>query len=156
MVVRRRRKVVKKRGSRTHGRGCAKRGRKSGEKGGTGMSGGHKHKWSYVIRYMPDYFGKHGFKMHPVTREAPTMNVGEIEERLEELIAQGVASREGEKIRVDLGKLGISKVLGGGRVTKPIEVVAGEFSALAKEKLEKAGGRAIAGEGNGRSGEAQV
>ncbi|MFN4133976.1 MAG: uL15m family ribosomal protein, partial [Candidatus Hadarchaeales archaeon] len=60
------------------------------------------------------------------------------------------------RVKVDVGKLGISKVLGGGRITKPLDVVAKRFSALAKEKLEKAGGRAIAGEGNGGSGEAQV
>lgn len=156
MVVRRRRKVVKQRGSRTYGRGCAKRGRKSGERGGTGISGGHKHKWSYIIKHLPDHFGKRGFKPHPTSEEEPTINVGEIEERLDELLSQGVAWAEGEKIRVDVSKLSISKVLGGGCVTRPLEVVAKRFSPQAKEKLEKAGGKAITGEGNGGSGEAEV
>jgi hypothetical protein len=93
MVVRRRKKARKYDG-RTHGRGCAKRGRGSGEKGGKGWSGGHKQKWSYILRYFPDHFGKHGF----VARERPeprTINVGEIDERIEELLERGLAAQPG-------------------------------------------------------------
>lgn len=146
MVVRKRRKVRKQRGTRTYGRGCAKRGRGSGEKGGKGLSGGHKQKWSYVLRYMPEHFGKHGFTRPPAVREeARTINIGELDERLDELLQQGIARREGEKIIIDAKKLGVEKVLGGGRVTGPIEVIAKEFVESAKRKLEEAGGKAIAG-----------
>jgi len=146
VVVRKRKKVVGQRGARTYGRGCCKRGRGSGERGGTGMSGGHKHKWSYVLRYMPDYFGKHGFTRPPGMRGSPrTINVGEIDERLDELLKLEVAKQEGEKVTVDAAKLGVDKILGGGRVTHPIQVVAKEFSESAKRKLEEAGGGIQAG-----------
>lgn len=146
MVVRREKKVGKQRGRRTYGKGCAKRGRGSGERGGTGMSGGHKHKWSYVIRYMPDYFGKHGFtRPTAVRRGVVAINVGEIDENLDKFIELGVAKREGDKFLVDLTKLRIDKVLGGGRVTHQLEVTAKSFVDSAKRKLEEAGGRAIAG-----------
>lgn len=146
MVIRKRRKTRTQRGTRTHGRGCVKRGRGSGERGGTGMSGGHKHKWSYVLRYMPDYFGKHGFtRPKAVMDEVNAINVGDIEEHLEELIKLGAARQEGEKISIDVGKLGFDKVLGGGRVTRPLEVTATKFVESAKRKLEEAGGKAISG-----------
>jgi len=146
MVVRKRKKVRGQRGSRTHGRGCAKRGRGSGERGGTGMSGGHKHKWSYVIRYMPDYFGKHGFTRPPELREeVKAINVGEIDERIEEFLESGAATRDGEKIIVDVAKLGYDKVLGGGRVTRPLVVKSKNFVELAVRKLKEAGGDAVSG-----------
>ena len=146
MVVRKQRKVRRQRGRRTYGRGCSKRGRGSGEKGGKGLSGGHKQKWSYVLRYMPKHFGKHGFTRPPeLRREVNAINVGELDERLDEFLQQGIAKREGGRIVVDIGKLGFERVLGGGYVTRPIEVVAKEFVAAAKRKLEEAGGKAIAG-----------
>ncbi len=152
MVVRRRRKVRRQRGGRTYGRGCAKRGRGSGEKGGKGRSGGHKQKWSYTLRYMPKYFGKHGFTRLPkVNRKVNAINIGELDERLEEFLQQGIAKREEERIVVDIRKLGFERVLGGGHITRPIEVVAKEFVGSAKRKLEEAGGNAITGEGDGTS-----
>ncbi|MBA7506176.1 hypothetical protein ES706_04857 [subsurface metagenome] len=152
MVVRKRRKVRRQRGRRTYGRGCSKRGRGSGEKGGTGLSGGHKQKWSYMLRYMPKHFGKHGFTRPPeLKREINAINVGELDERLDEFLQQGIAKREEERIVIDIGKLGFERVLGGGHVTRPIEVVAKEFVGSAKRKLEEAGGKAIAGEGDGTS-----
>ncbi len=157
MVVRRHKKLVKKRGSRHHGRGCSKRGRGSGERGGTGMSGGHKQKWSYILRYMPDYFGKHGFaRPQSLQKAILCINVGEIDESLDDLVRIGVAQQDGEKYKVDLSKLGVSKVLGKGQVNHALEVSAEEFSETAKQKLEGAGGKAISGEGDGESGKAEV
>jgi len=146
MVVRRRRKSKKRLGSRTYGRGCAKRGRGSGEKGGKGLSGGHKQKWSYFLKYMPEYFGKHGFVRPPEVRtKVNAIDVGEIDERLDELIQQGIAKQEEKKFVVDVRKLGFDKVLGGGHVTHPLEITAGNFSEHAKRKLEEAGGKAVEG-----------
>jgi large subunit ribosomal protein L15 len=145
MVVRRRRKTRKQRGSRTHGRGCAKRGRGSGERGGKGMAGGHKHKWSYIIRYMPDYFGKHGF-VPSTKKEISAVNIGEIDEKIEKLVEDGLATKEGNVYRVDIRKLGFSKVLGGGRITHSIEIIADEVSETAKRKIEQAGGRVLSGD----------
>ncbi|MEM2866275.1 MAG: uL15 family ribosomal protein [Candidatus Hadarchaeales archaeon] len=141
MVVRRRRKAGKYDG-RTHGRGCAKRGRGSGEKGGKGWSGGHKQKWSYILRYFPDHFGKHGFV--PAERPEPVaMNVGEIDERIEELLEKGLAERRGERIAVDVSRLGVEKVLGGGRVEHALELRAPHVTAAARAKVEEAGGLVV-------------
>ena len=45
----------------THGRG-KKAGRGAGLRGGRGNAGLLKHKYMHMIKYMPDHFGKHGFK----------------------------------------------------------------------------------------------
>jgi large subunit ribosomal protein L15 len=141
MVVRRRKKARKYDG-RTHGRGCAKRGRGSGEKGGKGWSGGHKQKWSYILRYFPDHFGKHGF--FPAERPEPVaINVGEIDERIEELLERGLAERRGERIAVDVRRLGAEKVLGGGRVEHALELRAPLVTEAARSKVEAAGGLVV-------------
>ncbi|MCQ8898525.1 MAG: 50S ribosomal protein L15 [Hadesarchaea archaeon] len=153
MVVRRRKKARKYDG-RTHGRGCAKRGRGSGEKGGKGWSGGHKQKWSYILRYFPDHFGKHGF----VARERPeprTINVGEIDERIEELLERGLAERKGERIAVDVSRLGAEKVLGGGRVEHALELRAPLVTEAARSKVEAAGGLVV-GESSDERGSSEA
>lgn len=105
-----------------------------------------------MLKYMPKHFGKHGFTRPPeLKREINAINVGELDERLDEFLQQGIAKREEERIVIDIGKLGFERVLGGGHVTRPIEVVAKEFVGSAKRKLEEAGGKAIAGEGDGTS-----
>jgi large subunit ribosomal protein L15 len=106
---------------------------------------------------MPDYFGKHGFtRPSAVRRETRAINVGELDERLEELLQLGVAKKENKKFVIDVGKLGFEKVLGGGQITHPLEVRAQKFVESAKRKIEEAGGKAISGEGDGGGGEAAV
>ena len=148
MVVRKRRKVRKQRGARTYGRGCSKRGRGRGERGGKGLSGGHKHKWSYTLRYAPERFGKRGFVRPPEVREKiSTINVGELEERLDELLERGIARRDEDRVVIQLSKLGVGKVLGGGRVSLPLEIRAFKITEPARQKVERAGGKAVEGEG---------
>jgi len=75
------RKVRKKRGSRTHGYGRV--GQHRG--GGHGKAGFHKHKWTYTVKYDPNRFGKHGFK--PFGRkEVNIINVGELDEQIDSLL----------------------------------------------------------------------
>lgn len=128
------------RGSRTHGRG-KKKGRGAGLRGGRGNAGLHKHKYLYTVKYAPDHFGRHGFKRpQSVVHRKVTLNLSELEEGLDRLLAAGVATQAGEQIAIDLGKLGVEKLLGSGRITRPLRVTVAEASARAKEKLEAAGG----------------
>jgi large subunit ribosomal protein L15 len=109
------------------------------------------------LKYIPNHFGKHGFiRPSRIRREVLVANVGEIDEALDELVKMGIAQFEGGTYKVNMGALGVSKVLGKGRVTHPIEISADEFSEAAKRKLEGAGGRAISGEGDGGTSEAEV
>jgi large subunit ribosomal protein L15 len=147
----RKRKIRKKRGSRTCGGGSHKKSRNAGSRGGRGMGGTHKGKWTWIIKHDPDHFGRRGFLPPAAVREeVATVNIGEIDSTLESLLQTGVAEKKGKAVRVDVTKMGAKKVLGRGKVTRPMEVKAFQFSGGAIEKIEKAGGKAIVlGAGSG-------
>ncbi|HTY46107.1 MAG TPA: uL15m family ribosomal protein [Methanomassiliicoccales archaeon] len=132
------------RGSRTHGRG-KKSGRGAGLHGGTGNAGLHKHKAQMMLKFMPDHFGRHGFKRpQEMVAAKITMNVGEVTERIDKLLADGIAQKKGDKMVVDLAKMGVDKLLGFGKVSGKYEIVVAESSETAKSKVESAGGAIVA------------
>lgn len=143
-VPHRLRKVRKQRGSRTHGWGQVTQHRCGGMSGGRGKTVGlHKHRWTYAVKYEPDYFGKHGFRS-VWEHEAETVNVGELDERVEALLGAGLAKKGKKGIAIDLAKLGVEKLLGSGRVTHPLIVRAEAWSGTAAEKVKEAGGQILA------------
>jgi large subunit ribosomal protein L15 len=139
MVVRIKKK--RRRGERTY-HGSHKKWRGGGSRGGRGKAGLHKHKWSYTVKYEPEHFGKRGFK-RSFARKAKGINLGEIERISEELLAKKLAEKEGEKIKINVLKLGYEKVLGKGKLKKPLIIEAKSFSKQAMKKLEEVGGKAI-------------
>lgn len=144
MVVRREKKYRKFRGHRSYGKGSHKKARGGGSRGGRGKAGMHKHKWTYVVKYEPDYFGKRGFKRpEEVKVKLKTINLKELEKMVDELVEKKIAEIEDGKIKINLLKIGFEKVLGSGKVTKPLIIEAKYFSRKAVEKLEKVGGKAI-------------
>lgn len=150
MSVRREKKSRYYRGSRTHGWGRVAQHRRSGRKGGRGRVGYHKHKWTWVMVYARDWYGKHGFTRHPsLVAQRKVINVGELEERIDELLRAGLARQEGESIHVDITALGFNKLGGKGRVTKKLVVVALEATENAVRKLEEAGGAFVKVGGGG-------
>ena len=144
MVVRRRKKSRKYRGSRTHGYGRIGQHRKSGSRGGFGAAGLHKHKWTWIVKYYPDYFGKHGFTRPPeLTIEVRGINVGLLDNIVEDLAVKGLVRKENDIYIVDLPKLGINKLLGSGRVTKKMKVITISATEKAIEKIREAGGEVV-------------
>jgi len=136
-------RTSKFRGSRTHGRG-KKAGRGAGLHGGRGNAGLHKHKYITLVKYMPDHFGHHGFKRpQSVVYANTTMNLSELEINIESLKTDGFAETKGGRLVVDLRKAGIDKLLGSGKISTPVDVIVDGASALAKEKLAKAGGKLL-------------
>ncbi|MBE0521686.1 MAG: 50S ribosomal protein L15 [Candidatus Methanoperedenaceae archaeon] len=136
-------KTKKFRGSRTCGGGTHKNRRGGGSRGGRGNAGGCKHHFVKLFKQGITY-GKHGFKIPlSITSEKVIVNVGEIDEAIEQLVADGMAEKKGDEFHINLTELGIEKVLGTGKVTKPLFVTAGEFSAAARQKLEDAAGSAV-------------
>ncbi|MBS7632463.1 uL15 family ribosomal protein [Candidatus Bathyarchaeota archaeon] len=133
------RKHRKKRGSRTEGYGRVGQHRDTGSKGFR-KSGRHKRGWSWVLRYEPDYFGKKGFTSpKSLKQKVKTVNVGRLDEIAEKLSEK----TEENKLLVDLGRLGYTKLLGTGKVTKPLIVKVQSSSRSAAEKIEKAGGQLL-------------
>jgi large subunit ribosomal protein L15 len=136
------RKIRKKRGSRTVGYGTIGQHRAGGQRGGHGKAGRHKHLWSYVLRHEPDYFEKKGF--HPPSQPAArTVNVGELDEDVSRLLAEGKASEEAGGIHIDLKALGYDKLLGSGRVTHPFIVSVDSYSKSAVRKISQAEGKIL-------------
>lgn len=134
------RKVRKLRGSRTHGWGQVGQHRGIGMRGGHGKAGRKKHKWTYVVKHDPNYFGKHGFQRSWVNRPT-TMNVGELDTQIEELVAREEIRKEDAIYHINLEDLGIGKLLGAGSVTKPLNIIVKSWSATAAQKIEEAGGQ---------------
>jgi large subunit ribosomal protein L15 len=123
------RKVRHLRGSRTHGWGQIGQHRHSGSRGGTGMAGMHKHKWSYTVKYDPDHFGSNIFR--PPNRAITNrwLNLSDLPEV--------VGDAKGE---VDLKAMGYDKLLGQGVVSQKYFLKIERASASAVEKITSAGG----------------
>lgn len=130
MVVRRRKKHRRFRGRRTY-HGSHKKWRGGGSRGGRGKAGLHKHKWSYTVKYEPEHFGKKGFRS--LRKKGRGINLCELER---------MAKKSGENV-IDVVKLGYEKVLGFGKITVPVKVMAKKFTRKAREKIENAGGEVV-------------
>jgi len=133
------RKTRKMRGSRTHGYGRVGQHRDAGSKGQRKV-GRHKHLWSYVTTHEPDYFGKHGFTSPQSLKcKEKVINVAKLDEISQKL------SNEKEKgqTHVNLTSLGYTKLLGTGKITKPLIVNVPSCSKSAAEKIKKAGGQVL-------------
>ncbi len=134
------RKIRKKRGSRTHGFGRVGQHRGGGQRGGHGKAGFHKHKWTYVIKYEPDYFGKKGFTSpKSLKQKVNVINVGTLDELAEKLSTE----KKKGKFFIDLENLGYTKLLGAGKVTKSLIVKVRSYSKSAAEKIKEAGGQIL-------------
>ena len=109
-------RTKKFRGYRTHGRG-KKSGRGAGIIGGHGKAGYGKTGKIGMLKYEPDYYGRHGFKRPQCMVEANrTINVGELSEQIERFVSMGFAKKEGDVYSVDLTEAGIDKLLGTGNI----------------------------------------
>ncbi|MFH0832055.1 MAG: uL15m family ribosomal protein [archaeon] len=144
-------KVVKRdkrsrlRGQRRCGYGFGKKHRGKGSKGGKGMAGTGKragHKRTFIDKFMPDYFGKHGFKsIQQIKNSKPKIiNIAGIIRQLNALIAKGTAKKTASGTEISLPEF---KILGEGEVKEKLVIKAMSASSQAKEKIEKAGGKII-------------
>jgi large subunit ribosomal protein L15 len=119
-------KHKKKMGSRTLGKG----GIQPGGRGGKGFAGSKRHRFSWIMNFKRDHLGKRGF-IHRNAKSVKAINLRVLENIM------------GDKKEIDLSSMGYDKVLGTGRFSKKAIVKANYFSRQAKEKIEKAGGKAI-------------
>jgi len=141
-MARRLRKARKLRGSRTCGWGKVGQHRKSGSRGGFGKAGRHKHKWTWVLRYQPDYWGKKGF-VSRYERRGESINVGELDSLADAMKRQGNLTEEEGRPVLDLSAVGFDKLLGGGNVSRPLRVLASKASEMAVVKVKEAGGEVV-------------
>lgn len=136
------RRVRKKRGSRTHGYGNTQKHRGSGSHGGVGMAGSKKQRWSYVSKYLPNYFGHRGFKRPKnLVKKIKAINVGDLEKNIGYYIKEKKAELKDNRYFIDLKKLGYDKLLGAGEIKQPMLIKVEACSQLAAKKIEEAGGK---------------
>jgi len=132
MKLKKRKKSRRMRGTRLHGK-AAKKHKGKGNRGGKGMSGTGKRadqKKTYILKYMKNYFGKKVRKKKG--KKIKRINIGDIEKNLKSFV--------NEKRDIELKNY---KVLGKGELKQAITIKAKSFSKKAKEKIEKAGGKAV-------------
>ena len=138
------RKIRKLRGSRTCGYGRVGQHRKSGGRGGVGKAGGHKHFWSYVVKYDPLRFRRIGFKPPSSIYKRPvTINVGELKDLIMKKVGAEKLATLSEPIAVDLEEMGFGKLLGRGSISIPLIVKVPSYTESALRKIEEAGGRIV-------------
>ncbi|ODS42054.1 MAG: hypothetical protein MSIBF_01530 [Candidatus Altiarchaeales archaeon IMC4] len=138
------RKTRKKRGTRSCGWGNTQKHRGSGSRGGVGMGGGKKQKWHHTSKFMPDHYGGTGFKRpDSMIYDDETINVADIEERIDGWVSKGTAKSDKKKYSLNLAEMGIDKLLGSGRITRAVEITVDKCTDRAKEKIEGAGGKVI-------------
>ncbi len=143
-------KKRRQRGRRTRGGGTQKNRRGAGNRGGRGRAGRSKHEFH---NYEPK--GKHGFTRPPETqRTVAEVQLQTIDEDVPLLAAEGIAVETDDGYRIDARDVvdaddaDAVKVLGTGRVTQPLTVVADEFTDSAVDQLEAAGGEAVVADGD--------
>ncbi|HLD57644.1 MAG TPA: uL15m family ribosomal protein [archaeon] len=134
MSAKKRKKVRKMRGSKTHGYGAKSIKNGSGNRGGVGKAGVFKHKKSWVFKYEPNKIGgKKGFsskKKRGIIGPVKAINLRDI-------------AKLAKTADINLKDFGYDKVLSSGELTKPLTITARFFSAGATEKIEQAGGKAV-------------
>mgnify|MGYP001600301949 CR=1 FL=1 len=128
-IRKKRKKVSRMRGSKTHGIGFMKKGRGSGHRGGKGMAGTGKradHRKTLILNMEEEYFGKESLKAKP--KNYTIINVSDLER-----LADG-------KNELNINKY---KILGNGEIKSALIIHAKSASKKAIVKVEKAGGKIL-------------
>lgn len=144
-VRRRERKSRKLRGWRVHSWGRVGQHRGRGQRGGGGKIGLLKHKKGLLLKLtngeLYPLIGKHGF--YRPGREVRVINVGELNHVVDSLIKSGSLAKEGDRYVLDLTSLGYDKLLGEGKLSKPVIVKVKAASVKAIKAVKEAGGEVI-------------
>ena len=154
MKIKKRKKSSRMHGKKmgTHGWGARKKHKKSGHKGGKGMSGSGKradHKKSLVIKlYGHKYFGKQGITSKGTKKDKENrINIRDIELNL----SKYSKNTKSEKIEINLSNY---KILGTGEVKNKLIIKARDASKSAREKVKAKGGEILVKEiGKGKKKE---
>ncbi|MEK6821218.1 MAG: uL15 family ribosomal protein [archaeon] len=151
MVVRKSKTTqTKQRGERTHGHGDTKNRRGSGNRGGRGKAGSHKHKFS-------KYYETFGVKVrqNPRPRTGISINVSQLPSYLGKWKTQGKIVQENGLWIIDGRKVGVQKLLGAGEAPSDLFVRNIMVSEKARRKIEEADGE-IEDNFNAGGGETRV
>jgi large subunit ribosomal protein L15 len=120
-------------GHRSHGRGNVKNRRGSGNRGGRGMAGVCKHKWSWAVKNVRGcYFGKNGFTRPCGGKDIKVTHLYDINQKA---MLNQLDKKDGKYVFDFDGK-----ILATGSVTLPLAIRAASWSKNVEEKLKATGG----------------
>jgi len=138
MVVNKRKKVAKYRGSKTHGGGSMKKRRGAGHRGGRGNAGSGKKGDCKKPSYEKNskHLGKHGFTSKSRSKHR-TINLT----TLQISANKNLIKKSGSVFSINLTELGYSKLLGSGKVADKFEIIVNQASEKAVKKIEAIGGK---------------
>jgi large subunit ribosomal protein L15 len=150
MKVKKRKKSTRMHGRKmgTHGGGARKKRKKSGHRGGSGMSGTGKRsdqKKTLVNKlYGNKYFGKQGETSKGTKRDKrERINLEDLEKKLKRYLQKGIAKKSKEGYEVNLEKYKILDSSKHYELKNKLIIKALEASKPAINKIEKLGGQVI-------------
>ncbi len=145
MTINKRKKNTRQRGHKTHGWGAKKKHRGKGHQGGAGMAGTGKRADSKKPSIWKDkkYFGKFGFVSKTPKVKISPINIGFIEQHINNFISRNFAKMQDGVYSIELDKIGFNKLLGDGRVSLKFKIKTLYASKTAVEKVKDAGGEVI-------------
>ena len=154
MTMKFKKKIRKKRGTRTIGYGKVGQHRKKGQRAGAGKTTQwKKSKKSLFLKQkklgFPDSdwrIGKKGFKRPQKIKRIENVNavnVKDLEFKLDKFVEEKVAEKSGEIYSIDLSKMNIQKLIGRGNIHKKVNISVDRASERAIEKIEAAGGKVV-------------
>ena len=135
------RKSRRHRGSRYCGWGQIGQHRQSGSRGGIGGAGKHKHFWIRTVIEEPNHFGHDTLNSYSRFLVKKWINLRDLA-----TLSLRLSSKNDEKTVIDLGSLGIQKLLGGGNISESYVIKVAQASSGAKKKVKSAGGSIISNE----------
>jgi large subunit ribosomal protein L15 len=139
-IKRKTKKSAKGRAHTTFGFGSMKKNRGKGNKGGTGNAGsGKKGDCKRPSYNVGKYFGKSGFTS--LKDAGIAINLFELRSRLPEFEKNEAVQNKSGLVVIDLGKAGISKLLGLGNISEKYHVIVKSASTKAINKIESLGGK---------------
>ena len=145
MVVHKRKKVSRYRGSTTYGGGSRKKRRGAGSRGGRGMAGTGKRAGQKKAGLKNFKLGARGFVPRRGVKKEKVLNLDYFtKDKVEMLVAEGLAAQEQAGVVIDLHKLGYEKLLGSGNIGLKLKIIARTWSKQAEEKVKAAGGEIVA------------
>jgi large subunit ribosomal protein L15 len=132
----------KKKKSGTHGYGSKKKNRGAGNRGGRGNAGsGKKGQSKNMKKDGINELGEHGFNSR--TPDQDGINLKDIDQRIDEFVDEGVAEETDDGYVFHAEEAGYEKILGGGKLTRDIEIRAENFSSSAERKIEESDSEAV-------------
>jgi large subunit ribosomal protein L15 len=128
----------------TAGHGSKKKHRGSGHRGGKGNSASGKRSSAKIMKVTHGntrYLGKYGFKT--IKTKPKTIQLRDVEEKIESFISCGVAKKEKDTYFVDLDKLGYEKLLSKGKIKLKMNITVNSATENAISMVESTGGKVI-------------